>query len=992
MGTSSSTSIAGNAPDRAALLRVLRHLVQIRHAQGIVRLTERWSEEETLPREAALAQARVLLDMCLMDRAWVRLKERTDADEADADAWLLTAEMFVARGWPARARKVLDRARELNARHPRLPVLEQRAEEPPLQPPANAREIERTGTPEQLVELAERFMATGSVLRAKGLLDRLHRADASDRRVSLLLWGLRGEFVGRNESLADLVRELGPPDVGEWDQTGATDVVELDLEAVEAETAEVSLHGDQEPAPQAFPSLFRRPGLDPEPLSLLPEDDEATVAAHMATPEELLDPPTEEYTHPGSPAIQEAASDTQIMSVILSDGRPSFGPADGPLHRPREEEPDALRSTLDLRAYQRAMGVTGSSIEDDPPTAERTVGEGLTEEEDLVVLTRREPVAPAPPEVPSAPRKPLEVIEKYPTPRVQPRPAPPPSPPVAPLIEASLGDDEPLARQRPPTWLKWVPVGLVLGALLGAGAWGGAWGVQRVMAGRIVETSHHTLAEGDYNALRAVESSYAAQVAARRSPVAVREVELALVSIVLSDEYTGDHAARAGALATLDAAEAGGADAVEVATARAMLALAAGDLSAAREWSEKAGTGTAEARATASRVALAEGDGARAVELAAPFEAPGTGVRHKLIWIAALEATGNMDRARVARDALHTASPSHPLVRLAALQQTIESAPPSEQLAAVVTLPKDGALPPRLEGQLRLLRSRAFFAAGDTENGRRSLNRALAVDGASVAALYVRAADAILRGSPTAALQDVEACTAERPFDPDCQRAALMALLELGRTGEAVDRLAALRGAWDGTRLADALDALDAWVLVSRGEFDTALKRADAAAESPAPWPGVAAAARGVALGELGDERADAALAAAVTLLSDSRDPLDQLIAARSVGARALYGPVPDAAQRARESLELAPSDAGVYVLVARSQERTGASRTALASYDSAVALGPENAEALYWRGRTYVMGRSSLVERGLESWRRYLELSPSGARADEVREYMARR
>ncbi|MFT5685927.1 MAG: hypothetical protein ACI8RZ_006882, partial [Myxococcota bacterium] len=121
--SSGSSSPTPPSPKTRELLRLIEQLEQDERYSDVIRLGEAWSHQSPLPREAALAQARAFLSLKLMDRAWVRLRELTDASSEDIAPLLLTADMFLERGWPARARKVLQRAERIDATHSALPTL-----------------------------------------------------------------------------------------------------------------------------------------------------------------------------------------------------------------------------------------------------------------------------------------------------------------------------------------------------------------------------------------------------------------------------------------------------------------------------------------------------------------------------------------------------------------------------------------------------------------------------------------------------------------------------------------------------------------------------------------------------------------------------------------------------------------------------------------------------------------------------------------------------
>ena len=119
------------SPKTRELLQLLERLEHEERHRDVIRLAERWAQQNPLPREASLAQARAFLSLRLMDRAWVRLRDLADSNSDDIEPLLLTAEMFLERGWPARARKVLQRVKRIDDKHHALPDLEKRAAAPP---------------------------------------------------------------------------------------------------------------------------------------------------------------------------------------------------------------------------------------------------------------------------------------------------------------------------------------------------------------------------------------------------------------------------------------------------------------------------------------------------------------------------------------------------------------------------------------------------------------------------------------------------------------------------------------------------------------------------------------------------------------------------------------------------------------------------------------------------------------------------------------------
>jgi len=207
-------------PSALRFSQILRRLVGAKDSRGVIRLVERWLEHGSVSQTARIAQARALMDLKMMDRAWVRLREAAEADPGSMEVQLLTAEMYIERGWPARSLPILDHLPmdELSDGHRRWwGRLKTESVAPPKEPPPNAAEIERTGTAEQVMELAERYLAVGSLVRAESLLQRLDRDGFTPPRVSDLLWVVRGDFVSAKTPTDALLDELGGDEwVAEW--------------------------------------------------------------------------------------------------------------------------------------------------------------------------------------------------------------------------------------------------------------------------------------------------------------------------------------------------------------------------------------------------------------------------------------------------------------------------------------------------------------------------------------------------------------------------------------------------------------------------------------------------------------------------------------------------------------------------------------------------------------------------------------------------------
>ena len=198
------------APDEGTLLRALRRLDEAGDAVSVVRLTERWADMGPIPVSAQVAEARAFLALFQVDRAWVRLKEALAEDPDNVEALSLLVEVFVRRGWPGRAQDPLERLGGLAPQHDRLDALRALVAAPVASAPDDAREIERSGDPGRMLPLVEHYLATGSVLRAQSILERVRRGGAGeDPRVNALLWGIRGEYLDQPGTLEELLQGFG---------------------------------------------------------------------------------------------------------------------------------------------------------------------------------------------------------------------------------------------------------------------------------------------------------------------------------------------------------------------------------------------------------------------------------------------------------------------------------------------------------------------------------------------------------------------------------------------------------------------------------------------------------------------------------------------------------------------------------------------------------------------------------------------------------------
>ena len=661
-GQAGRSSGAG-APSTDAAAAPFAHALELAVGRGddvaVIAVVERWIETGAAPASARIAEARALLRLCLADRAWVRLREVTENEPDHIEALVLLGEMFVARGWPQRAQRLVERLDQLGQRGAAVDQLRRGAQAPARQPPADAREIERAGDPTALLALGEAFLLSGNLIRAQALLERVARSGAHEARVSALLWGIRGDFIDRNAPPDPRLglRSPGPAQTpapfGGFLPMGVS--MGAESEAQDHETAEASRHGgllDADAA--AFPHLFR--GGAPAGAEL-GRDDEVTMAAVLAQASELGDAPPRENTDPDAIRPRESG-DTQIMQVIQSGAGRKLGAVDGPVHARASAAPGAnLHKTLDLRAWQQEMGVSPAAAETDWNADE----DDAEDDDDLVVLTRapgaspatssapapaperRTPVevvnrpSPAPPPAAARPRlRASEDVAAEPTPTTAPPPAARVAPPPSSTTSAAVED---LPVDAPARRFAW-PALVLIGALMGVVILGGAFAALRFRGGAGVDSTTAVVARGEPEVLDALAVELGAAAQGRTaSPAAA---ELALIEAFRFAVLDADP--RRGAAATLGLQQAS-ADHPLRGTAAALLRLGEGDPAGAAALLPEAATDRVSAALRAHLLLQTGGSGAQAVAALGPAEAGEVGWR-AAIRAEAMAAAGQTAEAR----------------------------------------------------------------------------------------------------------------------------------------------------------------------------------------------------------------------------------------------------------------------------------------------------------------------------------------------------------
>lgn len=327
------------------------HLASKGDHRSLVSVVEKWAEGGEPTVAARLAGARALLELRMVDKAVSRIRDLAEKVPPHPDALLVVAESHLLRGWNREARKVAERGLELRPDHPGFRALLERAAEAPTNPDEEAIEPDSTA-PAELVRVAEHQMATGALVRARALLERVRRKVPDHRWARDLLWAMDGEYTNEG-SLAELCERLGPefvplPEVGGDEPEHTESGRGRAFDAID----------DRRPT-HAFPALFRGIGApQPEDSSGEPE---VTMVSAMARQAELLEEAADK-TDPGG-------DDTQIVRILKAGG--------GGAPRPDPDAQDTAVNLADLRA----------------PPARRPSGDyavGDDEDDALIVHTRRE--------------------------------------------------------------------------------------------------------------------------------------------------------------------------------------------------------------------------------------------------------------------------------------------------------------------------------------------------------------------------------------------------------------------------------------------------------------------------------------------------------------------------------------------------------------------------------------------------------------------------
>lgn len=914
------------APKDEVVLQLVERLESEGRLIDVVRLTEKWGFGRSLPRPAMLASARALLSLRMMDRALARLRTLTDANPQDIDALLLMVELMIERGWTARARRTLDQLMALDPEHPLLPELEALVDAPPQQLLSQARNIERGGSRDEQCRLAEMYLATGSILRGKNLLERLRRQHPEDERITQLLWGAQGDHAPKKGPLQGLIEELTAHDdpQEEDDEWGAPEQTESTV------YAGIAIQ-DQPLAPAArgggnFPLLFR--GEDNETTD--GNEAEVTMAAHMASGAELADVVHEEVTES---SIFDDDADTRILEIIHN-------------RRDEEEQPEPPAShAVNLRAFQGTA---------DPET------DFGAEDDDIVVMNsvRSQPTkAPASPTPPRRIR-PIEVIEKHPVPVASSQSAQDdvfldPGPVLLPdAPDPSLEIDlEPELRSvgSGSMWL------VIVAALLASMGVVGVYMAMQVQAGRQVRVrTAEVLAEGNFGSLKGLDLQLTQQVEEGKAPLADRAVALALVNAVLWSEYTGDFADREQALESVQIAEAAGAEPEALATVRGILALSVGDVLLATDQVAMAASDD-ESNSLRAKLALLRGDQetARAMWPSPP---------------PAGERYANLGVLIAGEDRLPDGENSSLEMIIVGHEKEWDEAGPAERLADVTALLSERSreMSPRQRARLYAVSARMNSVLGRESWSREAWEKALEATPGDPQVLYAVASRDIAAGQVVSGVERLQLCQQIFTQNQDCRRAHVAGLLELDRLEDA----AAAAGE-------DAL--MLAWVAVVGGEATTIPEDVASAHGLRDFLLGLQAAA-----GE-DEEGVEAAMTVAQIALKTSPKPELRVLSDRALAVLVEHGRSRLAATRVRELLTSGSVDPAVHLRLARYHLGIRQRTKALQQLAHATQLTDDWQSA----ATAFALGEMHREEGQLAiaqaMWDRYRMISPSGDHLSEI-------
>ena len=363
-------------PPPSRLEAAVRNLAARGDHRALIQFVEQWSTLSPPTDEARLAEARAFLALSQVDRAWIRLQTQAQAPDASLDVLTTAAEIFLARGWPAKARQYLNRALADAPDDARLQALWDAAAQPAEEPePPRDDLLWQAADPEvaeELVALAAEHLRRGHRVVGKSVLERVLHALPDHPRAQDLLWAMKGDPTPPTATLDQLTERYAPV------MLPLGDFLDENTESITAEGEIIDL---DDRGSSSFPLLFR--GSDDEAVDPTETTDEVTRSmVHIGSVPLAEDDAAVEEEE--GPSYDGEEGDPRIMRVRGRDGVPE------PIHH-GDPTPD---SGFDLNAFREEMGMTPVRLGVDRVSA---FGTSLEDEDDeLVVLTGRERGTPQP--------------------------------------------------------------------------------------------------------------------------------------------------------------------------------------------------------------------------------------------------------------------------------------------------------------------------------------------------------------------------------------------------------------------------------------------------------------------------------------------------------------------------------------------------------------------------------------------------------------------
>ncbi|MEE2751231.1 MAG: tetratricopeptide repeat protein [Myxococcota bacterium] len=968
--------------------------------RALVQLVETWSALGKLPDSVALLEARVLLELRLVDRAWVRLQE-CEAELGDSlEHAVLYGELFLKRGWPARARRHVEKALEFHPDQPDLLALLRSTDASSPSPPGDDRELERSGTPDERLELAERYLCTGSHLRARSVLERLRSTEGYwSERVEDLIWAIEGQFAQEEEDIMALAESLLPLVAAlEPSQSGMDHSTQTRIGPILVDMDDPPV-GFSDGAP--FPALFRW---------IEEEKSEGEVTAEVTAVSHMTELGSESLAQISDEDEDTGTNQTRIMHVIHRDEEDGGETTAGSIALEHADLTDLEASgdldldvsvPMDDPSMGQEFAFEDVEFESDAPLLE-------SEDADRVVMTRTEMDLNDEPDWEEDPQT-IEVVPQKLTPNKRtpgrrkrivqkssvergdgwrdevtqelsapklPVETPDAVETTAPLLTPMATGEEPLG-----------VIGRHLSLLAILAILFGGFGLllgNRVLSVRaskaVIDDAYAAMNQADYQQLLRSEARLELELSEGRGPLGARYAAVALMKLVLWGDYSGGPRRLE---AASDAVQAGMrfSDAPDaLALANAMRLFYIGDLSRASNLISSRSNEHPEVVFLRSRIAFAGDRLEEARAFAEDLVVLGPGSVRNQLWLAQVcRAEADLDCAQDALKRAGALDSKHPDLDLIRIQIDSKDSTPRDQIERLSAyLRGNQNLSPRRAGSLEYEMAALYVQLGEQSNAKEALERVLARDPENSSARYLSGVLRFEENRLSAAVSDFEACLDSRPSDQLCVAGRIQVLLDQDRVEGARELVENLERT-EKNKL--SVDLLDAWVgWAEEREHSVLLDMLSDMDTLPE-----AAMLRGLVYAHSGEqEAAELEFLRAVEGMQASADPLLRRLLGRVYANLALLGSGEVYDDYASKALQFGPIDPVVRVLVGRRLDSAGFREHAAEQLDQAVNLGPETALVHYARGSFY-MDYGDKHERTRTSWHRYRQLKPTGPRAKRV-------